>query len=95
MDNQLYPRGFGYVYIGLIISGYLAPFSSSVRDAYEFARMSLATGRPIVLRDEDSLRHCRVLLSHRMVSPTDVRLVGQVELIVQKSTSSRSPTLFR
>ena len=47
--------------------------------------MSLGTGRPIVLRDESSIRHCRVLLSHPMASPTDVRLISQVELIAQKS----------
>jgi len=48
-------------------------------------RMSLGTGRPIVLRDENSIRHCRVLLNHPMASPTDVRLVALVELIMQKS----------
>ncbi len=47
--------------------------------------MSLGTGRPIVLRDENSIRHCRLLLSHPMASPTDVRLISQVELIIQKS----------
>ena len=48
-------------------------------------QMSLGTGRPIVLRDESSIRHCRVLLTHPMASPTDVRLISQVELIAQKS----------
>ena len=48
-------------------------------------RMSLGTGRPIVLRDENSIRHCRILLNHPMASPTDVRLVSLVELIAQKS----------
>ncbi len=48
-------------------------------------QMSLGTGRPIVLRDENSIRHCRVLLNHPMASPTDVRLISQVELIAQKS----------
>lgn len=48
-------------------------------------RMSLGTGRPIVLRDENSIRHCRLLLNHPMGSPTDVRLIAQVELIAQKS----------
>ncbi|OAX36573.1 hypothetical protein K503DRAFT_867495 [Rhizopogon vinicolor AM-OR11-026] len=48
-------------------------------------QMSLGTGRPIVLRDESSIRHCRVLLSHPMASPTDVRLISQVELIAQKT----------
>ena len=95
MENQLYPREFGFVYIGLTISGYLAPFSSSVQDAHECIRMSLGTGRPIVLRDEDFVRHCRVLLNHRMASPTDVRLIAQVELIVQKGMSPCSPALSR
>ncbi|KAF9038300.1 hypothetical protein BDZ89DRAFT_1090554 [Hymenopellis radicata] len=48
-------------------------------------QMSLGTGRPIVLRDENSIRHCRLLLNHPMGSPTDVRLVAQVELIAQKT----------
>lgn len=52
--------------------------------------MSLGTGRPIVLRDETSVRHCRFLLKHPMASPTDVRLVSQVELIAQKSESPLS-----
>lgn len=47
--------------------------------------MSLGTGRPIVLRDENTIRHCRVLLNHPLASPTDVRLISQVELIAQKS----------
>ncbi|KAJ3855514.1 hypothetical protein EV368DRAFT_34530 [Lentinula lateritia] len=48
-------------------------------------QMSLGTGRPIVLRDENSIRHCRLLLGHTMASPTDVRLISQVELIAQKT----------
>jgi hypothetical protein len=48
-------------------------------------QMSLGTGRPIVLREESSVRHCRVLLNHPMASPTDVRLIAQVELIGQKA----------
>lgn len=48
-------------------------------------RMSLGTGRPIVLRDENTIRHCRVLLNHPMASPTDVRLISLVELIAHKS----------
>jgi hypothetical protein len=47
--------------------------------------MSLGTGRPIVLRDECSIKHCRRLLTHPMASPTDVRLISLVELIAQKS----------
>ncbi|KAF5348683.1 hypothetical protein D9758_006841 [Tetrapyrgos nigripes] len=48
-------------------------------------QMSLGTGRPVVLRDESSIRHCRLLLEHRYASPTDVRLISQVELIAEKT----------
>ncbi|EJD03045.1 uncharacterized protein FOMMEDRAFT_20217 [Fomitiporia mediterranea MF3/22] len=48
-------------------------------------QMSLGTSRPIVLRDESSIRHCRLLLTHPMASPTDVRLISMVELIAQKT----------
>ncbi|CAA7263161.1 unnamed protein product [Cyclocybe aegerita] len=48
-------------------------------------QMSLGTGRPIVLRDENTIRHCRILLTHPMASPTDVRLISLVELIAHKT----------
>ncbi|KIY64793.1 hypothetical protein CYLTODRAFT_424895 [Cylindrobasidium torrendii FP15055 ss-10] len=48
-------------------------------------QMNLRTGRPVVLRDESLVQHARILLSHSMVSPTDLRLVAQVELISQKA----------
>jgi hypothetical protein len=53
-----------------------------------FSRMSLGSGRPIVLRDETSVRHCRILLNHQLSSSSDLRLVAQVELIAQKSESA-------
>ena len=56
--------------------------------------MSLGTGRPIVLRDEISTRHCRLLLSHRFSSPTDVRLVALIELVAQKSSYCPSDELL-
>ena len=65
------------------------PFSTRAHDPL-ICRMSLGSGRPIVLRDESSIRHCRVLLGHKMASGTDVRLVSLVELIVQKSKTSLS-----
>ena len=52
--------------------------------------MSLGTGRPIILRDENCSRLGRALLNHPMVSPTDVRLVSLVELVAQKSQGSYS-----
>ena len=53
--------------------------------------MSLGTGRPIILRDENCVRLSRVLLNHPMASPTDVRLVSLVELVAQKSGYSCYP----
>lgn len=47
--------------------------------------MSLDTGRPITLRDENCVRLSRVLLSHSMASPTDARLISLVDLVAQKS----------
>jgi hypothetical protein len=41
----------------------------------------------MVLRDDTSVRHCRILLNHQLSSPSDLRLVAQVELIAQKSES--------
>ena len=46
--------------------------------------MSLGTGRPIILRDENCGRLGRILLNHPMASPTDVRLISLVELVAQK-----------
>ncbi|KAF6760337.1 hypothetical protein DFP72DRAFT_1062307 [Ephemerocybe angulata] len=48
-------------------------------------QMSLGTGRPIVLRDESSIRHCRILLNHPMASVTDIRLIALVEMVAQKT----------
>ncbi|KAL1405192.1 hypothetical protein Q8F55_008817 [Vanrija albida] len=42
---------------------------------------SLGTGKPILLRDDSSVRAARVLLSHPMVSETDASLVARVELV--------------
>lgn len=48
-------------------------------------QMSLGTGRPVVLRDESSIRHARILLSHPMASVTDVRLIALVEMVSHKT----------
>ncbi|KAF9653826.1 hypothetical protein BDM02DRAFT_3086575 [Thelephora ganbajun] len=48
-------------------------------------QMSLGTGRPIILRDENYVRLSRVLLNHPMASPTDVRLISLVDLVAQKT----------
>lgn len=78
--------GYGCACIGLTTSMF-NPLQVRCLCIDIYCRMSLGTGRPIVLRDESSINHCRILLSHPMASPTDVRLVSQVELIAQKSES--------
>ena len=77
-------RASGFACIGLIISLSWYFLYAVIVDT-GLRRMSLGTGRPIVLRDENTIRHCRVLLSHPMASPTDVRLISLVELIAHKS----------
>lgn len=63
-------------------------FSSELTTAH---RMSLGTGRPIILRDENCVRLSRVLLNHPMASPTDVRLISLVDLVAQKSEHKFRP----
>ncbi|KAG7529494.1 hypothetical protein FFLO_05601 [Filobasidium floriforme] len=46
--------------------------------------VSLGTGRPLMLRDDESVRNARQLLTHPMASETDVRLVACVELMSHK-----------
>ncbi|WWC88185.1 uncharacterized protein L201_003090 [Kwoniella dendrophila CBS 6074] len=43
--------------------------------------VSLGTGKPLLLRDDSSVRGARDLLSHPMASETDMRLVAGVELV--------------
>ncbi|KAJ9125093.1 hypothetical protein QFC22_000046 [Naganishia vaughanmartiniae] len=46
--------------------------------------LSLGTGRPLMLKDDESVRGARVLLGHPMESKTDVRLIACVELMNHK-----------
>ena len=75
----------GCVSIGSTTSNSYSPSVAVPCTNFTPQRLSLETGRPIVLRDETSIKHCRLLLKHRMMSITDVRLISQVELIAQKS----------
>ncbi|KAE8540247.1 hypothetical protein D1P53_004187 [Cryptococcus gattii VGV] len=43
--------------------------------------VSLGTGKPILLRDDSSVRQARELLGHPMASDTDMRLIAGVELV--------------
>ncbi|KLT45651.1 hypothetical protein CC85DRAFT_282270 [Cutaneotrichosporon oleaginosum] len=43
--------------------------------------LALGTGKPLLLRDESSVRAARVLLDHPMTSETDASLVARVEMV--------------
>ncbi|KIK70783.1 hypothetical protein GYMLUDRAFT_32836 [Collybiopsis luxurians FD-317 M1] len=44
-------------------------------------QLSYGTGRPAVLKDDESIRNCRRLLQHPLAIEDDMRLVSTVELI--------------
>ncbi|KAK4686916.1 hypothetical protein P7C73_g3194, partial [Tremellales sp. Uapishka_1] len=43
--------------------------------------ISLGTGKPLLLRDDASVKKARILLNHPMASETDMRLIAGVELV--------------
>ncbi|BEJ18183.1 hypothetical protein CspHIS471_0704600 [Cutaneotrichosporon sp. HIS471] len=43
--------------------------------------LALGTGKPLLLRDDSSVRAARVLLNHPMASDTDASLVARVEMV--------------
>ncbi|KAK7468717.1 hypothetical protein VKT23_003220 [Stygiomarasmius scandens] len=45
-------------------------------------QLSYGTGRPAVLKEDESVRHCRLLLQHPLAVEDDMRLVSTVELIM-------------
>ncbi len=45
------------------------------------ARLSYGTGRPAILKDDDSIRNCRLLLQHPLAIEDDMRLVSTVEMM--------------
>jgi len=44
-------------------------------------QMSYGTGRPAILKDDESIYHCRSLLQHPLAIEDDMRLVSTVELM--------------
>ena len=46
-----------------------------------FRRLSYGTGRPAILKDDESIWHCRLLLQHPLAIEDDMRLVSTVELM--------------
>ncbi|KAJ3852861.1 hypothetical protein EV368DRAFT_82133 [Lentinula lateritia] len=45
-------------------------------------QLSYGTGRPAILKDDESIQHCRLLLQHPLAIEDDMRLVSTVELIM-------------
>jgi hypothetical protein len=44
-------------------------------------RISYGTGRPAVLKDDESIAYCREILHHPLAMEDDMRLVSTVELM--------------
>src|SRR5438477_50527 len=44
-------------------------------------RLSYGTGRPAILKDDESIWQCRLLLTHPLAIEDDMRLVSTVELM--------------
>lgn len=56
-------------------------FDVTGRHAEIFFRMSYGTGRPAILKDDESIAQCRLLLQHPLAIEDDMRLVSTVELM--------------
>ncbi|KAG8988167.1 hypothetical protein FRB90_002932 [Tulasnella sp. 427] len=57
-------------------------------------QMSFGTGRPAVLKEDESVHECRLLLTHPLAIPDDMRLVSMVELMIirERTQNSISPS---
>lgn len=56
-------------------------------------RISYGTGRPAILKDDESIAGCRQLLDHPLAVEDDMRLVSTVELMAvrERVTNKLSP----
>lgn len=56
--------------------------------------MSYGTGRPAILKDDESIWQCRLLLQHPLAIEDDMRLVSTVELMAirERVNNNLSPT---
>jgi len=56
-------------------------------------RMSYGTGRPSILKDDESIYGCRLLLQHPLAIEDDMRLVSTVELMAlrERVTNNLQP----
>ncbi|KAG8912899.1 hypothetical protein FRC00_003545 [Tulasnella sp. 408] len=57
-------------------------------------QMSFGTGRPAVLKEDESVHECRLLLTHPLAIPDDMRLVSMVELMIirERTQNAISPS---
>lgn len=57
-------------------------------------QLSFGTGRPAVLKEDESVHECRLLLTHPLAIPDDMRLVSMVELMIirERTQNAICPT---
>jgi hypothetical protein len=80
-EHSYRPVGRGSPCTSLSISGlHLLPQAPYILIQHP-SRISYGTGRPAILKDDDSIAHCRELLSHPLAVEDDMRLVSTVELM--------------
>jgi hypothetical protein len=58
-----------------------------------YSRLSYGTGRPAILKDDESIWECRHLLQHPLAIEDDMRLVSTVELMaIRERVHNNIPT---
>jgi hypothetical protein len=83
----------GSVFTFSSISESLFPFGDTSLSDCAQNRMSYGTGRPAILKDDESIWQCRFLLRHPLAVEDDMRLVSMVELMAirERITNHLSP----
>lgn len=69
-----------YLFEHQCVHGWSSPHL--LTDSLLSCRMSFGTGRPAVLKEDDSVHDCRLLLTHPLAIADDMRLVSMVELMI-------------
>lgn len=63
---------------------------SSLTHTFSIFRMSYGSGRPAILKDDESIWKCRLLLRHPLSIEDDMRLVSTVELMAIRERVNNS-----
>lgn len=71
----------GFACISSSISAFTDGFKHISRSLIAYQRLSYGTGRPAILKDDESIWQCRLLLQHPLAIEDDMRLVSTVELM--------------